>query len=93
MERHRSISDKMKRVKTYDGQFETLDEWIDDWEYDFKCTVRLIESAIRDRDYLQAAHYLYQLNAMQDKKFFALRNINQRISDPDRSLKTRENNE
>lgn len=82
----KSISQRLKSKKTYQGQHKVLSEWCENWHKDQMLTINQIYDAVRERKYGDANMYITHLHVMTDKRFTALGNIINIVSNPDRKL-------
>lgn len=74
-DKHRSISERLRRAKSPESRSAVLEAWVKNWEDDQMDVLAQIEAGIRhsDRDTLASA--AGQLRAITDKRMAGLRNV------------------
>lgn len=84
--KHKSIGKKMKTLKTYQAQRRTLTGWVENWKEDQINIIERLNQATMNDDHGEIMHMIAQLKEMTEKRFTALYNITQMVSDPQRAL-------
>ena len=84
--KNRSISIELKRKKTHLAQQRLLSKWVVNWQNDQLNVIKKIELAARNNDISEVFHMLDQLRGISDKRFSALNNIFNIVTDPERQL-------
>ena len=84
--KHKSVTQKLSRIKTYQTQQVLLSSWTEDWKNDQESTVRKLRKAYEQGDLQRVEHMIRRLEAINEKKFQALTNVLRIVSDPDRQL-------
>lgn len=82
----KSISQQLKKKKTFQGQKNCLLQWGDAWYRDQTATIEIIYRAMKENRREDAFRCMDQLRTITDKRFTALQNIINIVSDPDRKL-------
>lgn len=82
----KSISQQLKKKKTFQGQKNCLLQWRDAWYRDQTATIEIIYRAMKENRREDAFRCMDQLRTITDKRFTALQNIINIVSDPDRKL-------
>lgn len=84
--KHKSVTQKLSRIRTYQTQQVLLSGWTEDWKNDQESTVRKLRKAYEQGDFQRVEHMIRRLEAINEKKFQALNNVLRIVSDPDRQL-------
>lgn len=82
----KSISQQLKKKKTFQGQKNCLLQWGDAWYRDQTATIEIIYRAMKENRREDAFRCMDQLRTITDKRFTALQNIINIVSDPSREL-------
>lgn len=88
-----SIGVKLKKVKTYQGQRRALVKWAESWQMDQEHIIGWLECAAQRRDWDEVMQMIAQLKGVTTKRFFALNNMVLTVSDPERVLMDRPDDE
>lgn len=83
---HRSLGTKLKKVKTFQGQQRALEEWASSWQKDQEETIEKVKAAAKRGDIGEVLHMADQLKGITSKRFEALNNAINLVSDPERVL-------
>lgn len=87
MRKNMGISDKLKKVRTYQTQQKILSDWIKNWNDDQSQVIHRLRLAAQRDDHSEIMHMIDQLQGMTAKRFTGLNNAMRLLSDPDRQLK------
>lgn len=81
-----SIGRRLKRLKTYQAQRNALNAWVENWKDDQVNVINNLRLAVIRDDQREIMHIIGQLSGMTEKRFSALSNVVQLVSDPQRVL-------
>lgn len=82
----KTVTERIKKARTYQTQQRVLSEWADGWEADLSNVIDALNKAIDRGDHERAAHMVARLDGMRKKRFTALNNVLRILSDPERRL-------
>lgn len=77
--KHRSISQRLDRAKSFESKKSILLDWSDAWEDETRQLIRNLEQAINTMDYDKLCINTGQLKAVAEKHFTALPRIFERL--------------
>lgn len=83
---HRTIKQKLKRVRTRGRAIQILTEWTESYEGQMLYIVRGMEKAKKRADLPALGCYIHELSGLQDKLFRGIRAISKELVQPDGPL-------
>lgn len=83
----KTISAKLRKARSYQGQKGLLIDWANAWENDYRQTIEKLRQAAMNDDHGNIMRSIDQLTGMGNKRYNTLRTIIDIISDPARILK------
>lgn len=86
MQKNKSISGKIKKLKSYQTQQRVLSDWVKGWESDQKQVIQKLRWAAQHDDHGEIMHMIDQLSGLTEKRMIGLKNVLNIISNPDRKL-------
>ena len=81
MTKRRSIGERLSRAKSPEVKQEVALDWAADWKREQKSLIAKLEQAVKTDDYDQLCIVTGQLKSVTEKRFNALQNVINKVSD------------
>lgn len=75
MSQHRSIKQRLQKAKSIIAKKDTIDEWVLSWSSDQSYVIKILEAAIRAKDWDKVCIATGQIKSITEKRFEGLQSV------------------